>query len=106
MVILYFLLALLFVQLVLFTLAFACQLSSRQLPSAAWKANVLSGAGFLVMSLTAFVTLQLVDSNQAFYTWLSGGVFVLFGVFLVKLGLYRREQATRPSKSETDDPSL
>ena len=99
---LYLILGLQGCQLVLFMLAMAYQLSSGQKPAAGWKANVLSGIGFLVMAASAFLVEHYVPASQAWYTWLAGCGFVLFGSFLLWVGVTRRRLLARGNANKNN----
>lgn len=97
---LYLVLGLQSVQLVLFALAMAFQLSSSKFKASGWKANVLSGFGFVFMSATAFLVQRYVPGEQAWYTWAAGCTFTLFASFLLWLGFTRRRLLNKQQQND------
>ncbi|MBY0549672.1 MAG: hypothetical protein K2W95_20510 [Candidatus Obscuribacterales bacterium] len=86
----YLIISLQVVQLFLFATALVLQLSASKYKASAWKANVLSGFGFIFMSATAFLVQRYVPGDQAWYTWAAGCTFALFASFLLWVGFTRR----------------
>ncbi len=91
------------VQLLLFMVAMAYQLSTAKNPSSGWKSNILAGLGFIVMAATAFIAQNLVTPGEALRTWIAGGVFLLTSAFLLWLGIHRRRLLQQKTDKNNDE---
>lgn len=88
------------IQLILFAMAMAFQLSASKFKASGWKANVLSGFGFVFMSATAFLVQRYVPGDQAWYTWAAGCMFTLLASFLLWVGFTRRRLLNAQQNSD------